>query len=471
MASLTHAAERKLFEVAIDAALNHIDKDRNKAMIQFIDLMQKVLGNTWQPEAFDALRGVYEDPDSKWSKFTNDLFDNVDHRMLKSMALNLGYEAGFRGYKETLKNSQKYGCGIPWIILFDPTSACNLRCKGCWAAEYGHQLNLSYEDMDSLVTQAEELGIHAFLMTGGEPTVRIKDIWKLCEAHPHSYFQAFTNGTLINQQFCDDLLRVGNFTVNISVEGFAEANDSRRGAGDFDKVMQAMDLLKKNKIGFGTSICYTSVNYKVVTSDDFLDMLIAHGVKYAWYFHYMPVGNAADTSLMLNPEQRAYMYHRVREIRGFKGGKPLFTVDFQNDGEYIHGCIAGGRVYCHINPNGDVEPCVFIHYSSANIHDKTLLECLQQPLFKAYQANQPFNDNYLEPCPMLENPEVLRRLVKETGAKSTDMESKEDVDHLCSKCDPYAGAWRPVAEKLWKSNHPDYNPEEKADAKAAAAQQ
>ena len=44
-------------------------------------------------------------------------------------------------------------------------------------------------------------------------------------------------------------------------------------------------------------------------------------------------------------------------------------MDFQNDGEFVGGCIAGGRNYCHINANGDVEPCVFIHYSSANIRE------------------------------------------------------------------------------------------------------
>lgn len=456
MGSITHAAERKLFEVAVDAAMNHVSKDREKAMIQFIDLMQKVLGNTWKPEAFDKLRGIYENPDSKWNKFTNDLFDSVDLGQLKSAALNLGYEAGFRGYKTTQENAKKYGCNIPWILLFDPTSACNLHCTGCWAAEYGHQMNLSYEDMDRIVTQAEELGIHAFLMTGGEPTVRINDIWKLCEKHNHSFFSAFTNGTLIDDKFCENMLRLGNFTVNISVEGFQNVNDARRGAGDFEKVMKAMDCLKAHRLAFGTSICYTSANYKVVTSDEFLDMLIEHGVKWAWYFHYMPVGNAASTDLLLTPEQREYMYHRVREIRGFEGGKPIFTMDFQNDGEFIHGCIAGGRVYCHINPNGDVEPCVFIHYSSANIHDKSLLECLQQPLFKAYQQNQPFNDNHLRPCPMLENPQVLREMVRETGAHSTDMESKEDVDHLCSKCDRYAKDWAVTADRLWKSNHPDY---------------
>ncbi len=190
---------------------------------------------------------------------------------------------------------------------------------------------------------------------------------------------------------------------SISLEGFEEVNDLRRGKGVFQKVMHAMDTMKKHKLLFGTSISlHTSSNYKTVTSDEFLDMIISKGVKYTWYFHYMPVGNDASTDLLLTPEQREYMYHRVREIRAGEGGKPIIAVDFQNDGEYVSGCVAGGKYYCHINPNGDVEPCVFIHYSSANIHDMSLLDCLKQPLFKAYKANQPFNPNHLKPCPMLE---------------------------------------------------------------------
>ena len=63
----------------------------------------------------------------------------------------------------------------------------------------------------------------------------------------------------------------------------------------------------------------------------------------------MPIGDGANVDLMLNAEQREYMIHRVREIRGLTGGKQIFCIDFQNDGEYIDGCIAGGRQYAHIN--------------------------------------------------------------------------------------------------------------------------
>lgn len=265
-------------------------------------------------------------------------------------------------------------------------------------------------------------------------------------------FYAFTNGTLVDQEFCDDMRRLGNIALALSIEGFEEENDSRRGEDSFAMTVKAMDLLKENHLPCGTSICYTSKNYKTVTSDKFLDFLIEHGVRYSWYFHYMPVGNNASTELLLNAEQREYMYHRIREIRSTNSGKQIFAFDFQNDGEYVGGCIAGGRFYCHINPNGDVEPCVFIHYSNANIHEKTLLECLEQPLFRMYQKGQPFNENYLRPCPMLENPEKLRALVKETGAASTNCESPETVDHLCDKAEPYAEMWQETADQLWKDS-------------------
>ena len=452
---LVHAAERKAFELVLDTAGKKAVKNREQGYVDVVNAIQKLLGDAWPPEAYDRLRATFN-KEGKWTKFFNDLIDRVDLDYLKGLFMSFGFEAGFTGFQETRKSAKKYGCGIPWVILFDPTSACNLHCTGCWASEYSRQLNLTYEQMDKMVTEAKELGIHGFVLTGGEPTVRKKDIFKLAQKHNDCGFMLFTNGTLVDQEFCDEMKKSKNIVLSMSIEGKEEATDNRRGQGVYQKVMDTMDLLRKNGLVYGVSICYTHQNYKAVTSDDFLDFLIDKGVAFAWYFHFMPVGMDATPELMPTPEEREYMYHRIREVRGYEGGKPIFCMDFQNDGEFVSGCIAGGKYYCHINPNGDVEPCVFIHYSSANIKEKSLLECLQQPLFKAYQANQPFNENLLRPCPMLENPEKLQAMVAATGAKSTDMTEPETAEHLCSKCENYAKEWAPYADKLWKSTHPDY---------------
>ena len=447
---LKRAAQKKAFGLALDMVIRKRDKN---SYVKVIDLAERFLGDTWSPNAFKKFRKAFSEG-GKYKLYFDNLLNNVDPQVVKGLFLSLGFEAGYAGFHDVQESEKQLGCSVPYVILFDPTSACNLRCVGCWASEYNNHLNMSFEDMDSLVTQGKALGTRGYILTGGEPLVRKKDVIRLAKKHNDCGFIIFTNGTLVDQAFCDDLKECKNIVLSMSIEGLEEATDLRRGEGVFQKVMDTMDLLHKNKLPYGTSICYTSANYKAVTSDAFLDFLIDKGVLFSWYFHFMPVGNDTNTDLVLNPEQREYMYHRIREVRGWEGGKPIFLLDFQNDGEFVHGCIAGGRHYCHINANGDVEPCVFIHYSNANIREKSLAECLQQPLFKAYQAAQPFNENMLQPCPMLENPQMLRAIVKESGAKSTDMVDPEDVDHLCAKCDDYAKNWAPYAERLWAESHP-----------------
>ncbi|MGD9928244.1 MAG: radical SAM protein [Sphaerochaeta sp.] len=459
MATIKHTAGRMALSTGIDYAIKRVQKDPVNGLLDMVEMIEKYMPSTKHDavytktgNAFSNFRRFVEDPSSKWVRYGTSLFTDIDSKVMKSLILNLGYEAGYSGLEKTRTLRDKYQSNFPWIILFDPTSACNMHCTGCWAAEYGHTKSLTYQQMDDIVNQGKELGTYFYMMTGGEPLVRKADTVRLARDHKDCTFGIFTNGTLVDEKFCDDMKEVGNIFLNISLEGFSEENDSRRGEGNFDTVLKAMDMLKAKKLLYGTSICYTSKNYKSVVSDDFLDLLIEKGCKFSWYFHYMPVGNNASPDLLLTPNQRAYMYKRIREIREMDNPKQIFPLDFQNDGEFVHGCIAGGKNYLHINANGDVEPCVFIHYSTANIKEVSLLESLQQPLFKAYYKNQAFNENHLRPCPMLENPGFLAKMVKESGAKSTDLESPEDVDHLCGKCTEYAKEWAPVANELWNTS-------------------
>ena len=164
--------------------------------------------------------------------------------MRKAFFTNFITNASLKGSALQEEVAEKNNCNVPWAILLDPTSACNLHCTGCWAAEYGHKLNLSLETIDSIIRQGKEMGTYMYIYTGGEPLVRKKDLIKICEMHPDCEFLSFTNGTLIDEEFCQEMLRVKNFVPAISLEGFEDANDSRRGQGVYEKVMHAMDLLK-----------------------------------------------------------------------------------------------------------------------------------------------------------------------------------------------------------------------------------
>lgn len=449
MSNLGHIAARTTAAKIIDVLVNNIEKDREKEMLKLIDLMEKYMSGEKLDIDYGKVKDMTCNKDCALNQYLNRLLDELDPNVVKTTVLNFGFEAMLHGTKTIRKMRTVHNCNIPWLILMDPTSACNLHCTGCWAAEYGNKLNLSYEELSNVVKQGKEIGVYFYMFTGGEPLVRKKDIIQLCEEHHECQFLAFTNGTLVDEAFCQEMKRVGNLALAISLEGSPEVNDLRRGAGVYGKVMHAMELLKENGLIFGTSICYTSKNCESVTSKEFVKLMVDKGCRYAMYFHYMPVGNEASLELLPTPEQRMYIKDRIREIRKLENGEGLFTMDFQNDGEFVGGCIAGGRNYFHINANGDAEPCVFIHYSGANIRTHSLLEILKQPLFMAYHNNQPFNENHLRPCPMLENPEILQRLVNKTGAKSTDLQSPETVEQLCTKCEEYARNWKPHADKVW----------------------
>ncbi len=447
--------QRTVTEFVLDKTLKYIDKDPQTNIIKLINKAEKLSGKMFPKKTFEGFRNAINDKDNVWFKYAMSIINDTDRENLKKMFLSFALGAGYHGTKAVRENREKYKCNIPWLILLDPTSACNLRCKGCWSAEYGHKFSLTLEEMDSIVEQGVALGVHLYMFTGGEPLIRKDDILTLCRKHKNCTFLAYTNATLIDQKFCDDMKDVGNLSLAISIEGSEETNDFRRGEGAYSRSIEALDLLKKNGCLYGISVCYTAKNIDEVTSEAFLDLMIEKGVKFGLYFNYMPVGTDADPELLPSPEQRKYMYNWLRRVRNGKNGKPMFVMDFQNDGEYVGGCVGGGRNYLHINSAGDMEPCVFIHFSDANIRTHTLLEALKSPLFMAYYHNQPFNDNHLRPCPMLENPEILRKMVEVTGAKSTDLINQEGVEHLCAKCDKFAAEWQPVADKLWKENkHP-----------------
>ena len=105
--------------------------------------------------------------------------------------------------------------------------------------------------------------------------------------------------------------------------------------------------------------------------------------------------------------------------------------------------------FAHINARGDVEPCAFSHWSDRNINHSSLVEALKSPLFRSYQARQPFSGNPLRSCPLLDKPEAIASMVGETGASSTEWKSPESVVEFAEKMAPIASAWAPEADRLF----------------------
>lgn len=179
-----HKMMDKVQAAALDMVMDYVLKDPAHNLSKLAEWADTFDQKGTHASQINAVRTVAADPENNWNRFVVNLCNEVDHDVLKATVRNFFVNASLSGMRKQAESRQKYGCNVPWAILMDPTSACNLHCTGCWAAEYGNKLNMTYEELDSIINQANALGTYMFLYSGGEPLVRKKDIIRLCEAHP-----------------------------------------------------------------------------------------------------------------------------------------------------------------------------------------------------------------------------------------------------------------------------------------------
>ena len=310
---------------------------------------------------------------------------------------------------------EKHGVKPLDLIVISPSMRCNLHCYGCYAGEYSKADDLPPDILRRVLAEAKDMGVHLAVISGGEPFLS-EDVLRLWEDNRDLSFIVYTNGTLIGGPMAKRLAKMSNVYPAISVEGFESETDERRGKGTFARVLEAMDNLRREGVLFGFSATATRSNNQLVSSPEFVDFFVARGCMMGWYFNYMPVGRAPDLSLMPTPEQRIARWRRIRELRRVK---PILLADFWCDGALAGGCIAGGRSYLHVTCNGDVEPAVFVHFAADKAREKSLADILKSPLFRAIRSRQPYSENLLRPCMIIDHPEVLRTVVAEAEAHPT----------------------------------------------------
>jgi len=382
--------------------------------------------------------------------------EKVSPQVREKIVMNLINNAMIQGQPKRIDFAQKYGISPPNLLVISPTMKCNLRCYGCYAWQYSKKNDLPYDVCNRVIDEANDIGLYFFVITGGEPFCWDK-IYDFLERHNDSFFQIYTNGQMIDNEAAERLAELGNAVPCISVEGFEKETDERRGKDVWKKIMSAMDALRENGVLFGFSVTATRGNNELVVSDEFIDLFINKGAFIGWYFNYVPIGKEPNMELMPTPEQRDYRRSRIVEIRKTK---KIIVADFWNDGPLVNGCMAGGKNYLHVNVNGDVEPCVFVHFAADNIKEKSLIDILTSDFFMAFRKRQPYTENHLRPCSIIDNPYILRDIVAETGAYPTHEGAETIISCLARPLDKYASDYKKIADKVWEE---EYVPQEDKD--------
>lgn len=171
---------------------------------------------------------------------------------------------------------KNYQFNFPYIVIWEITSGCNLRCKHC----FNFNNENKYDFSDDLSTEKilkfaeffiEELNVIKFKITGGEPFLQ-KDILQILKylKSKNVYVEIQTNGTLITKEIAKELGNILNSKtdfVQISLDGPNEkSNDKIRGKGSFNKITNALKYLKDNNVNTTISYTITSLNVDCIPS-------------------------------------------------------------------------------------------------------------------------------------------------------------------------------------------------------------
>jgi MoaA/NifB/PqqE/SkfB family radical SAM enzyme len=268
-------------------------------------------------------------------------------------------------------------------------------------------------ELRGLFAQAAELGIWLVLIGGGEPLSR-PDILDITGSFPQIVFALFTNGLLIDDQTVDRLRSQRHVIPIISIEGLEPETDRRRGDGVNERARLAMESLRRSKILFGSSLTVTSNNFATATDEGFIRGLISRGCRLIFHIGYVPVADGTD-ALVLTDEQ---ISAQVRLLESFRRRLPALFIAFPGDEYAMGGCLAAGRGFVHVSPEGHLEPCPFSPFSDVSLKETSLREALKSRLLRTIRENRELLDESNGVCSLWNNREWVASLAASTAGGS-----------------------------------------------------
>jgi len=434
-------------------------------------------------DASEDLRAVQEKRYQFLSAMLHCVVGNIDKgyvsdkivRKIIDVLVRNNFTGENRTYYEVAKKyKKKYSEDPPTFIVLSPTQKCNLKCIGCYASSgTDASATIPYQYVDRIVGEMHDcFGSRFITISGGEPLVyhsEDKTLFDIFEKYKDMFFLMYTNGTLVSDRIAERLADCANVTPAISVEGFEEHTDQRRGKGTHRKILDAFGRLRKFGVPFGVSVTATSKNTDLLLKDDFYEFYFEQqGACYMWQFQLMPIGRGKDEiDLMVTPSKRLELYRKWEQLLG---EKKYCIADFWNSGALSRGCIAYGRGggYFYIDWNGNVTPCAFIPYYVDNIYDlyrdgKTLADALFSDFMKngrKWQREYGLNnrkcpENWLMPCSIRDHYEVFRNSVLTKQARPEDEKAREALQspEYMEILSTYDKKLKGLTEKIWQSEY------------------
>lgn len=303
--------------------------------------------------------------------------------------------------QKLLSQGLKGKVGVPLIVSFAVTKACNLRCLHCHVdAKEAFANELTLPESLRAIDEMAALGTEALIFSGGEPLLRkdfVKKLARYC-SDVGIIPAMLSNGVLLNHRVAYELKDAGLLAVGIPIDSVSpESHDKLRNvAGSFDKAVKAI----KACLDTDLEVIVTTMALKD-TFDEMqkrIDFIASLGVDQVAVYDLVPVGRGKNIiDLAMTPQQRISLIQRLESMQenddmvfSMSGGQPLYpeiasqihksratrAKDLLLKEFWVHapiGCHAG-IMYFSLRPNGDVYPCTFLPIKVGNIREQSLID-------------------------------------------------------------------------------------------------
>jgi MoaA/NifB/PqqE/SkfB family radical SAM enzyme len=276
------------------------------------------------------------------------------------------------------------GISVPALMIASVTRTCNLRCNGCYSMNHDRpkRPDMPLERWREILREADGLGVSIVMVAGGEPFARPEFI-ALIREFKRMIFPVFTNGLLLTDEGIGRLGRMKNLVPVFSLEGGRRATDFRRGPGVFEKVRETMRKLRDRGVFYGMSFTVTRENFRDLTDPAFIAPLVRDGCRLFFFVEYIPIEEGSGDWVLTETQKRDL----ERITVGFRTEFAAEFIAFPGDEEQYGGCLAAGRGFIHVGPDGGLEPCPFAPYSDVNLNRISLTDALRSPFLAAIRRN------------------------------------------------------------------------------------
>ena len=270
-------------------------------------------------------------------------------------------------------NARAVAAGVPLAVQFDLTYRCNERCVHCYLDHDDHG-ELSYEEIDRVLTEMAAAGVFNLTLSGGEPLLRA-DFFPIVERARALAFNVKlkTNGILIRKAEAARLRGLHLDHVQISVYSHrAEVHDAiTKVRGSLERSLAAARFM----IGQGLRVKLANVLMRD-TAGDYLEVqALAQGMGAGFTLDptITPHMNGDRSLLALNISS-AQLREVLRDARVAGAGTDFCAPPVPPGAAELDAfpCSAGHSA-AYISPYGEVYPCVQFPLPSGNIRRQSFI--------------------------------------------------------------------------------------------------